>query len=109
MNSWAAKQDDWYAQLLVADCYFKGDGVKLDYTEAVKWYELAATNSNEWNHAAAQLAQCYVEGLGVKKDLEIAAEWSEKAIVHIDSALLGAFGDDPDKRNPNFLFNASPF
>ena len=105
----AAKQGDWHGQLLVADCYFKGDGVKLDYTEAVKWYELAATNSNEWNHAAAQLAQCYVEGLGVKKDLEIAAEWSEKAIVHIDSALLGAFGDDPDKGNPNFLFNASPF
>ena len=109
----AAKQGYWYGQISVADCYFKGDGVKQDYKEAVKWYELAGTNPDkeifDWNHAALQLAQCYREGLGVKKDLEKAAEWYEKAIVNIDSAVLGAFGDDPDKRNPNFLFNASPF
>lgn len=31
-----AKQGYWYGQVLVADCYFKGEGVKLDYKEAVK-------------------------------------------------------------------------
>ena len=98
----AAKQGDWYGRLLVADCYFKGDGVKQDYKQAVKWYELAGTNPDkeilEWNHAALQLAQCYMEGFGVKKDLERAAEWYDKA------QLIRTYGDDADEHDPDFPF-----
>ncbi len=100
----AAKQGDWYGQLLVADCYFNGDGVKRDYVEAVKWYELAATNPNEWNHAATQLAQCYREGLGVKKDLEKAAEWYDKAEWQKHAELIRTYGDDVDEHDSDFPF-----
>ena len=100
----AAKQGDWYGQLLVADCFFEGDGVKQDYVEAVKWYELAATNPNEWNHAALQLAQCYREGLGVKKDLERAAEWYDKAEWHDKAQLIRTYGDDADEHDPDLPF-----
>ena len=104
----AAKQGDWYGQLLVADCFFKGDGVKQDYVEAVKWYELAGTNLDkdilEWNHAALQLAQCYREGLGVKKDLEKAAEWYDKAEWQKHAELIRTYGDDADEHDPDFPF-----
>lgn len=100
----AAKQGDWYGQLLVADCFFKGDGVKQDYVEAVKWYELAATNPNEWNHAALQLAQCYREGLGVKKDLEKAAEWYDKADWQKYAEFIRTYGDDADEHDPDCPF-----
>ena len=100
----AAKQGDWYGQLLVADCFFEGDGVKQDYVEAVKWYELAATNPNEWNHAALHLAQCYRDGLGVTKDLERAAEWYDKAEWHDKAQLIRTYGDDADEHDPDLPF-----
>lgn len=104
----AAKQGYWYGQISVADCYFKGDGVKQDYKEAVKWYELAGINPDkeilEWNHAALQLAQCYREGLGVKKDLEKAAEWYDKADWQKYAELIRTYGDDADEHDPDCPF-----
>ena len=104
----AAKQGDWYGRLLVADCYFKGNGVKQDYKEAIKWYELAGTNPDkeilEWNHAALQLAQCYREGLGVKKDMEKAAEWYDKAEWPDKAQLIRTYGDDADEHDPDCPF-----
>jgi len=104
----AAKQGYWYGQISVADCYFKGDGVKQDYKEAVKWYELAGTNPDkeifDWNHAALQLAQCYREGLGVKKDLEKAAEWYGRADWHKYAELIRMYGDDADEHDPDYPF-----
>jgi len=100
-----AKQGYWYGQVLVADCYFKGEGVKLDYKEAVKWYELAAAHPDkrvwDWEHAASQLAYCYSEGLGVKKDLEKAAEWYDKAEWHKKAELIRKYGDDAEKYDPD--------
>lgn len=48
-----------------------------DYTEAVKWYSMAAEQGN----MAAQtvLAKCYEQGEGVTKDLDIAIKWYSKA------------------------------
>lgn len=104
----AAKQGYWLGEVLVADCYFKGDGVKVDYTEAVKWYELAAAHPDkkvwDWDHPAKQLAQCYKEGLGVKKDLEKAAEWYDKAGNHKYAELIRTYGDDADKNDPDCPF-----
>ena len=48
-----------------------------NYTEAVKWYRMAA----EQNHANAQnnLGECYYDGQGVEKDYEEAVKWCRKA------------------------------
>ena len=112
----AAKQGDWYGQLLVADCYFEGDGVKRDYKEAVKWYEsVVAQFDNEHSDrvdeemgedlyiltAVNRLAQCYSEGLGVKKDLIKAAEWYDKAGNHKYAELIRTYGDDADEHDPD--------
>ena len=112
----AAKQGDWYGQLLVADCYFEGDGVKRDYKEAVKWYEsVVAQFDNEHSDrvdeemgedlsiltAVNRLAQCYSEGLGVKKDLEKAAEWYDKTGNHKYAELIRKYGDDADEHDPD--------
>ncbi len=115
----AAKQGDWYGQLLVADCYFEGDGVKRDYKEAVKWYEsVVAQFDNEHSDrvdeemgedlyiltAVNRLAQCYSEGLGVKKDLEKAAQWYYKAGWRKYAKLIRTFGDDADVYDPDLPF-----
>ena len=101
----AAKQGDWYGQLLVADCYFEGDGVKRDYKEAVKWYKQSAAHPDkrffDLNYAALQLAQCYREGLGVKKDLEKAAQWYYKAGRRKYAKLIRTYGDDADEHDPD--------
>ena len=57
--------------------YFCGYGVKEDYTEAVKWYRMAA----EQGHAGAQysLGNAYDSGNGVKKDSSEAVKWYRKA------------------------------
>ena len=57
-------------------CYYNGDGVAKDYSEAVKWFRKAA----EQNLAAAQIiwAVCYA-GQGVAKDEVEAVKWFRKA------------------------------
>ena len=109
----AAKQGDWYGELLVADCYYKGDGVKQDYKEAVKWFELAAAHPDKnvvlnWpypvGYPASLIAQCYKEGLGVKKDLEKAAEWYDEAGNHKYAELIRKYGDAADKYDPDCPF-----
>ena len=112
----AAKQGYWYGQLLVADCYFEGDGVKRDYKEAVKWYESGVAQfDNEHSDrvdeevgedlsiltAVNRLAQCYREGLGVRKDLEKAAEWYDKTGWHKYAELIRTYGDDADQHDPD--------
>ena len=114
----AAKQGDWYGRLLVADCYFEGDGVKRDYKEAVKWYESGVAQfDNEHSDrvdeevedmstytAVYRLTQCYREGLGVKKDLEKAAEWYDKADWQKYAELIRTYGDDADEHDPDLPF-----
>ena len=115
----AAKQGDWYGQLLVADCYFEGVGVKQDYKEAVKWYESGVAQfDNEHSDrvdeemgedlsiltAVNRLAQCYRDGLGVKKDLEKVAEWYDKAGWHSRAELIRKYGDDADEHDPDIPF-----
>ena len=58
-------------------CYAKGYGVTQDYTEAVKYYRLAA----QQGYASAQinLGVCYEKGNGVTQDYTEAKKWFEKA------------------------------
>jgi len=104
----AAKHGYCNAQELVADCYYHGTGVKQDYEEAVRWYELAANNPNkeqyDIDHAALQLADCYRRGLGVKKDLKKTAEWFDMAGQHKKAELIRRYGNDVEKQDTEGLF-----
>ena len=57
--------------------YARGDGIKQDYGEALKWFRKAA----ERNHAQARfnLGNMYLKGEGVKQDREEARKWFAKA------------------------------
>src|SRR5262249_6271082 len=58
-------------------CYYDGQGVSRNYTEAVKWYRKAA----EQNYGPAQcnLGICYANGQGVSRNYTEAVEWYRKA------------------------------
>ena len=64
------KQTFWteFAQVELGHCYHKGEGVKKDFKEAVKWYRKAADNGN--GLAEFCLGICYKNGWGVNKDLQ---------------------------------------
>lgn len=54
-----------------------GDGVKVDTTEAVRWFTLAASQGYPPSQYA--LGQCYSKGLGVWIDCKMAALWYHAA------------------------------
>jgi TPR repeat protein len=57
--------------------YYKGEGVKQDYTEAIKWFRKAA----DQGYAKAQLniGWMYEKGEGVSQDYTEAMKWYRKA------------------------------
>lgn len=61
----------------MGDCYYDGEGVAKDFTEAVKWYTKAAQQGNA--EAQYSLAWCYGHEQGVAKDLTEAFKWYTKA------------------------------
>lgn len=73
----AAEAGHYAAQFNLAECYYKGLGVKQNYQEAVYWYK----NSAEAGFAEAQykLALCYGVGKGVEPNDYISFRWAEKA------------------------------
>lgn len=79
------EQGDAKAQYELGVCYYTGDGVKKDYTRAVRWF----TKSAEQGNAEAQfnLGNCYYFGYGVKKNYTQTAMWFTKAAeqVHVNS------------------------
>ncbi|KAA6208016.1 tetratricopeptide repeat protein [Avibacterium paragallinarum] len=72
-----AEQGNASAQSNLALMYRKGQGVKQDYFQAVKWYQKAA----EQGDASAQnnLGIMYRLGKGVKQDDNLAKMWAGKA------------------------------
>ena len=72
-----AEQGDASAQFNLGMMYDKGQGVKQDDVEAVKWYRQAA----EQGHAKAQfiLGGLYWLGKGVQVNKSLAKEWFSKA------------------------------
>ena len=72
-----AKEGDPKAQLYVGELYEKGLGTAQDYTEAARWYRLAAAQ----NYAPAEinLGLLYERGLGVPKDTTEALRWYRRA------------------------------
>ena len=72
-----AEKGDAGAQANLGGCYYSGQGVPQDYTEAAKWFQKAA----EQNNADAQnsLGLCCANGQGVPKDPAEAAKWYRRA------------------------------
>jgi len=72
-----AVQGEAEAQKELGNCYARGQGVKLDYKEAAKWYQLAADQGN----AGAQnaLGELYEAGQGVSRSETEAAKWYRRA------------------------------
>ena len=78
----AAEKGDAEAQFSLGKCYFRGEGVKEDKAEAVKWFRKSAEQDNA--KAQNNLGLCYYEGEGVKKDKTEARIWLEKATAQGD-------------------------
>ena len=72
----SANAGDVEAQLVVADAYFFGRGVKEDHQEARKWYAMAADRKNP--QALRRLGEMYAAGDGGNRDTKKAvALWQE--------------------------------
>jgi len=72
-----AEKGDAYAQYDLGSCYYKGQGVRQDYGEAVKWFRKSADQGND--RAENGLGVCYDNGQGVAQDYTEAMKWYRKA------------------------------
>lgn len=72
-----------FAQVFIGLMYYYGNGVKLDKSEAAKWYSLAS----EQGHVPAKwrLAILYYHGSGVNQDYQKAADLYHSAAKQGDS------------------------
>lgn len=57
--------------------YMNGEGVKQDYSEALRWLTEAAEQGNA--NAQSNLGMMYENGLGVPQDKALAKAWFTKA------------------------------
>ncbi len=82
MKEWKplAEQGNEMAQLVLADLYQRGKGVKKNYPLAAKWYRKSA----EQGHPDAQLnlGFMYYLGEGVPKDLVLAFMWLNISVIN---------------------------
>ncbi len=72
----AESGDAWY-QTELGLMYHRGQGVKMNFDEAEKWYRLAAEQG--FSKAQANLGVMYGEGHGVTRDYTEAAKWFRRA------------------------------
>jgi tetratricopeptide (TPR) repeat protein len=74
----SAGNGDAGAQWKLGAEYESGTDVKMDYAQALDWYQKAAAQN--FGPAMASVGDLYAEGKGVEKNPEKAAQWYEKAI-----------------------------
>ena len=74
-----AQNGDVNAQYELGRCYYYGNNIICDRTEAVKWYRRAA----EKGHVKAQydLAECYLQGEGIADNEFEAIKWYHRAAI----------------------------
>lgn len=68
-----AEQGNVKAQFYLGQMYEKGEGVRFDYNQVVKWYTLAAEQGDA--KAQSTLGKMYKEGKGVKQDYQQVVKW----------------------------------
>lgn len=69
-----AETGDADAQAHLAEVYYNGRGVEVDYEEALRWGRLAAEQGND--RGQAMLAVSYFQGRAVELDYDEAARWA---------------------------------
>lgn len=72
-----AQKGEAQAQFSLGASYEYGHGIPQNYTEAAKWYLLAAKQGHPW--AETNLGQLYSDGKGVDQDYAQAAQWYLRA------------------------------
>ena len=78
-----AAQGEAKAQTILGILYDEGRGVPQDYTEALKWYHLAAAQGEA--PAQHNLGNLYAEGRGVPQDYAEALKWFRLAAAQGDA------------------------
>lgn len=68
---------DARAQCQLGHCYARGDGVRQNGPEAVRWYRKAAQQG--YPQAQHALGQCYLAGAAVRRDNVEGLKWLRKA------------------------------
>lgn len=58
-------------------CYYNGKLVYVNYSEALKWFRLAAKQKHGW--ACTKLAEMYEDGDGVRRSSKQSAMWRNRA------------------------------
>ena len=66
-----ADKGDNFAQLVIADRYYKGIGVKQDFTKAFEYFSKASTTQR---CAESALGNMYFKGEGIEKDIQKAID-----------------------------------
>lgn len=65
---YAAKRGHTQAQSDLGDCYYKGKGTRVDYAQAILWYQKAADKGDRYS--IGHLGMQYLLAKGVSKDIE---------------------------------------
>jgi TPR repeat protein len=65
------------AQSYVGSMYESGRGVERNYTEAIRWFLMAAEHSDPYSQS--HVGYLYEKGLGTARDEKVAAQWYAKA------------------------------
>jgi TPR repeat protein len=75
------------ATLWLAEAYYKGDGVKMDYTKAFELFkklseseEVMEFYSDVYADSCYRLSQMYTNGHGVTKNIDLAKLYYEEAV-----------------------------
>ena len=77
LNTSGIFADDDAVLFKIGLCYYLGDGVEMDYSQAFFWFKKAAENGNA--KAQLYLGECYDSGYGVKQDRKQAGQLFLKA------------------------------
>ena len=74
----AARAGDPYAEAMLADLYFSGRGVALDYERAFELYKDAA--AHDLDFAQMVLGALYILGRGVDRNPEVGLQWLRRSM-----------------------------
>lgn len=83
-----SKNDKAYGPL--GDCYRRGQGTSVNYTEAIRWYQKGAETGH--GDATLCLGFMYLKGMGCKKNKDQAVLCFNQCVDSISPNLLGIMG-----------------
>jgi TPR repeat protein len=86
-----AEAGDADAQYNLGSCYENGNGVTVDYKEALKWYRKCAEQDNA--NAQCTIGFFYERGKGVTQDYKEALKWYRKSATQGNAVAQRCIGD----------------